>query len=140
LIQVIKGRSQDDYEIIRKIGRGKYSEVYEGYNIVKNEKVIIKALKPSNICIKVDFSVKKKKVKREIKILQNLRGHPNIVELLDVVQDPATKSPSLVNSRFLILLKVFENISNTDLRALLPILAEQDIKFYMQEILKVFFN
>ena len=32
--------------------------------------------------------VKKKKIKREIKILENLRGGPNIVTLLDVVKDP----------------------------------------------------
>ena len=25
-------RAQDNYEIIKKIGRGKYSEVYEGIN------------------------------------------------------------------------------------------------------------
>jgi casein kinase II subunit alpha len=31
--------------------------------------------------------VKKKKIKREIKILQNLSGGPNIVALLDVVRD-----------------------------------------------------
>ena len=42
------------------------------------EKCIIKVLKP----------VKKKKIKREIKILQNLAGGPNIVGLLDVVRDP----------------------------------------------------
>lgn len=32
--------------------------------------------------------VKKKKIKREIKILDNLRGGPNIISLLDVVKDP----------------------------------------------------
>ena len=32
--------------------------------------------------------VKKKKIKREIKILENLRGGPNIISLLDVVKDP----------------------------------------------------
>ena len=32
--------------------------------------------------------VKKKKIKREIKILENLRGGPNIIALLDVVKDP----------------------------------------------------
>lgn len=32
--------------------------------------------------------VKKKKIKREIKILENLRGGPNIISLLDIVKDP----------------------------------------------------
>jgi casein kinase II subunit alpha len=71
-------RSQENYEIIRKVGRGKYSEVFEGINIANNEKCVIKALKP----------VKKKKIKREIKILQNLAGGVNIIGLLDIVRDP----------------------------------------------------
>jgi casein kinase II subunit alpha len=71
-------RSQDVYEISRKIGRGKYSEVFSGVNALNQEECVIKVLKP----------VKKKKIKREIKILQNLTGGPNIVGLLDVVRDP----------------------------------------------------
>lgn len=59
------------------LGRGKYSEVFEGINIVNYQKCVIKVLKP----------VKKKKIKREIKILQNLAGGPNVVALLDVVRD-----------------------------------------------------
>jgi casein kinase II subunit alpha len=39
---------------------------------------VIKTLKP----------VKKKKIKREVKILQNLAGGPNIIKLLDTVRDP----------------------------------------------------
>ena len=39
--------------------------------------------------------VKKKKIKREIKILQNLSGGPNIIALLDVVRDSQVKHPSL---------------------------------------------
>lgn len=74
-------RSQENYEIIRKVGRGKYSEVFEGINIANNEKCVIKALKP----------VKKKKIKREIKILQNLAGGVNIVGLLDIVRDPIVR-------------------------------------------------
>lgn len=35
--------------------------------------------------------VKKKKIKREIKILQNLAGGINVIELLDVVRDPQVK-------------------------------------------------
>lgn len=58
-------------------GRGKYSEVFEGINVANYQKCVIKVLKP----------VKKKKIKREIKILQNLSGGPNIVGLLDVVRD-----------------------------------------------------
>lgn len=71
-------RVQDNYEIVRKVGRGKYSEVFEGFNTVNNEKCCIKVLKP----------VKKKKIKREIKILQNLAGGPNVITLFDVVRDP----------------------------------------------------
>jgi len=69
---------QENYEIIKKIGRGKYSEVFEAINITNDQKCVIKVLKP----------VKKKKIKREIKILQNLTGGPNIVSLYDVVRDP----------------------------------------------------
>ena len=32
--------------------------------------------------------VKKKKIKREIKILENLRGGPNVINLVDIVKDP----------------------------------------------------
>src|ERR1700710_2354392 len=91
-------RDQDDYEVVRKVGRGKYSEVFEGVNATNSEKCVIKILKP----------VKKKKIRREIKILQNLCGGPNVIGLLDVVRDPATKTPSLV----------FEYVNNTDFKVL----------------------
>ena len=48
-ILYINYSKQDDYEIIRKLGRGKYSEVYEGININNDEKVVIKILKPGNL-------------------------------------------------------------------------------------------
>uniref|UniRef100_A0A8C8CN23 non-specific serine/threonine protein kinase n=1 Tax=Oncorhynchus tshawytscha TaxID=74940 RepID=A0A8C8CN23_ONCTS len=75
---VVEWGNQDDYQLVRKLGRGKYSEVFEAINITNNEKVVVKILKP----------VKKKKIKREIKILENLRGGPNIITLLDIVKDP----------------------------------------------------
>lgn len=128
--------SQDHYEIVRKVGRGKYSEVhrhaacinllkfyffylqvFEGINIVNDEKCIIKVLKP----------VKKKKIKREIKILQNLAGGPNIVALLDVVRDPVAKIPSLIT----------EYVHNVDFKVLYPRFADYDVRFYMFELLKV---
>lgn len=109
-------RNQDDYEIVKKIGRGKYSEVFAGVNVVENKKCVIKILKP----------VKKKKIKREIKILQNLRGGTNVIQLLDVVLDAQSKTPSLI----------FEHINNTDFKTLYPTLTDYDIRFYIFELLK----
>lgn len=106
----------ENYEVVRKIGRGKYSEVFEGINIVNYQKCVIKVLKP----------VKKKKIKREIKILQNLSGGPNVVALLDVVRDSQSKTPSLV----------FEYVNNTDFRALYPNFVDYDVRYYIYELLK----
>ena len=58
----IQWSSQENYEIIKKVGRGKYSEVFEGINIIKDEKCVIKVLKP----------IKKKKIKREVKVIHML--------------------------------------------------------------------
>jgi casein kinase II subunit alpha len=71
--------------------------------------------------------VKKKKIKREIKILQNLAGGPNIVALLDVVRDPLSKIPSLIT----------EYVNNVDFKALYPRFSDIDVRFYMLELLKV---
>ncbi|CAL5372776.1 unnamed protein product [Camellia sinensis] len=107
---------QDDYEVVRKVGRGKYSEVFEGIHCTNNEKCIIKILKP----------VKKKKIKREIKILQNICGGPNIIKLLDIVRDQQSKTPSLI----------FEYVNNTDFKVLYPTLSDFDIRYYIYELLK----
>lgn len=42
---VVEWGNQDDYQIVRKLGRGKYSEVFEGFNVTNNEKIVIKILK-----------------------------------------------------------------------------------------------
>ena len=108
--------NQDNYEIVRKVGRGKYSEVFEGVNIVNDEKCIIKILRP----------VKKKKIKREIKILQGLCGGTNIIQLLDICRDPQSKTPSLV----------FEYVNNRDFKTLFPTFTSPDIRYYIYEVLK----
>ena len=81
-----------------------------------NEKCVIKILKP----------VKKKKIKREIKILQNLTGGPNIIKLLDIVREPQSKTPSLI----------FEYVNNTDFKVLYPQLTDYDVRYYILELLK----
>jgi len=112
----VSWRDQDDYGIVKKVGRGKHSEVFEGVHVESNEKCVIKILKP----------VKKKKIKREIKILQNLWGGENIIKLLDVVRDPQSKTPSLV----------FEFVDNTDFKVLYPTLSDLEIRYYILELLK----
>ncbi|KAL6867631.1 hypothetical protein ACP4OV_015655 [Aristida adscensionis] len=107
---------QDDYEVVQKVGRGKYSEVFEGINVTNNERCIIKILKPVN----------KNKIKREVKVLQNLNAGPNIVKLLNIVRDQQSKTASLI----------FEYINNTDFKVLYPTLTEYDIRFYVYELLK----
>ncbi|KAL7409591.1 kinase-like domain-containing protein [Mrakia frigida] len=112
----VKWGKQEDYEIVRKVGRGKYSEVFAGVSLSTSQKVVVKVLKP----------VKKKKIKREIKILMNLSGGPNVINLLDVVRDPQAKTPSIV----------FEHVNNVDFKQLYPTFTDFDIRFYVFELLK----
>ena len=98
------------------MGRGKYSEVFEGVHTLSGSKCVVKILKP----------VKKKKIKREIKILQTLCGGPNVITLLDCVRDPASKTPSLV----------FEHVDAADFKLLYPTLSDADVRYYVYELLK----
>ena len=70
--------------------------------------------------------MKTKKIKREIKICQNLTGGVNVIKLLDVVREPTTKTPSLI----------FEHVNNTDFKVLYPTLTDYDIRYYINELLK----
>lgn len=105
-----------NYELLRKLGRGKYSEVFEAFNIKEECKAVVKVLKP----------VKQKKIRREIKILTNLKGGVNIIELLHVVCDPLTRTPALI----------FEYVNNCDHKQLFQTFTDYDIRFYMYELLK----
>ena len=105
---IIPWREQDDYQVFRRIGRGKYSEVFEGSNTSNNQMCVVKVLKP----------VRMKKIQREISILQNLCGGPNIITLYDVVKDPLSKTPSLI----------FEHVNNINFRKLYPTFTDYDIR------------
>ncbi|XP_012787736.1 casein kinase II subunit alpha-like [Sorex araneus] len=106
----------DDYKLIQKLGRGNYSEVYEAIKVSTNEKVAVKMLHP----------IKAQKIKREIAILENLRGGPNIIMLTATVKSPRSGTPALV----------FEHVNNTHYKKLYQILTDYDIRFYIYEILK----
>lgn len=108
--------SLDDYEIIKKVGRGRYSDVFECRHVTTGARCVMKMLKP----------IKDTKIRREVKILHELSGGPNIVKLLDVFKDRASKTPCLV----------FEHIDNDDFRSLYPKLTDSDIRFYIFQILQ----
>lgn len=44
-------RQQDDYQLVRKLGRGKYSEVFEAIDVTNSEKCVVKILKVINFII-----------------------------------------------------------------------------------------
>ncbi|KAG8249582.1 casein kinase II subunit alpha [Homalodisca vitripennis] len=106
----------DNYQLVTKLGGGKFSDVFEAMDLTNDEKCVVKILKP----------IKKNKIKREIKVLKNLQGGMNIIYLLAAVKDPITQTPALV----------FEYVSNTDFKQLCQSLTDFDIRFYLFELLK----
>uniref|UniRef100_A0A8C5QI13 non-specific serine/threonine protein kinase n=1 Tax=Leptobrachium leishanense TaxID=445787 RepID=A0A8C5QI13_9ANUR len=105
---VVEWGNQDDYQLVRKLGRGKYSEVFEAINITNNEKVVVKILKHQHM----------NHITNEFKLYEsNLRGGPNIITLADIVKDPVV-------------------CIGTNLKQLYQTLTDYDIRFYMYEILK----
>ncbi|KAG8340255.1 Protein kinase domain [Trypanosoma vivax] len=111
--------TDEPYELIQKIGRGKYSEVFRARNRLNDELCVLKVLKP----------VRLKKIRREITILQNLCGGPNVVRLLDVVMVKDESTPVLVT----------ENIEPADnFRTLMSTgrLSAFDMRYYLYEILR----
>lgn len=115
----IEFNSADPYELIQKIGRGKYSEVFRSRNRCNGEMCVLKILKP----------VRLKKIRREVTILQNLCGGPNVLRLLDVVMIAPEETPVLVT----------ENVEPADnFRTLMSSneLSNFDMRYYLYEVLR----
>jgi casein kinase II subunit alpha len=70
--------------------------------------------------------VKRSKIKREIHILETLKGHPFIVSLQDYVCDPSTRTPAII----------MDFVKNIDYKTLYPILTKDDIRLYIFQILQ----
>ncbi|KNC97336.1 CMGC/CK2 protein kinase [Spizellomyces punctatus DAOM BR117] len=97
------------------VGRGKYSNVYRA--VRKDGKVVvIKYLKP----------LRTKKFKREILVLENLRGGPNVIEFYGCFVDRETKEPALI----------FKYINNTNWKDLYPTFSYDDVRHYMFQLLR----
>ena len=107
-------RDCEQYEIKKTLGRGKYSDVYEGIDSKTNKPIVIKILKP----------VRKVKISREIRILHLLKGGPHIVEMIDKCMDQSTGTPSIV----------FEYISSVNLKQIMHSLNLEEIKHYTYQV------
>jgi casein kinase II subunit alpha len=108
---------QENFEILKKLGRGKYSDVYEGLDMTSQKKVVIKILKP----------IRKSKVLREVKILKILEHVAGVPRLLDIVKDNSTKTPSLI----------LQHVESQDFFQLAGKVDELDIKYYLWEVLRI---
>jgi len=105
----------DPYFLVKKVGRGKYSTVFKACTSKKNE-----------VAIKILVPLDPKRYLREIKILTNLKGEKNIIQLKDLVQDSSTSIYSFV----------FEWVDFYDWRSLYTTLNADDIRQYLYKLLQ----
>jgi casein kinase II subunit alpha len=109
--------SPQPYEILDWIGNGKYSDVFTGYRDKDYSQLLaIKVLRP----------VRAEKYNREAKILMDLRGGPNIVDLVDIVQNPTTLQYSFV----------FEYVEEASPEALFSHISPLDTCFYLYQLMR----
>lgn len=113
--------SPEQYEIAEWIGAGKYSDVFVGYRSSDEEDedediVALKVMKP----------VRPSKYNREAKILMNLRGGDNIIELHEIVQNPHTYQFTFV----------FEFVQNTEYSEFIRTITPEEAKFYLYNVMK----
>ena len=106
----------DNYLVESKIGRGRYSDVYEGQEKKTSKKVVIKILKP----------ITKIKIIREICILKTLKKCPNIVEITDVIKEQ--------NSDIFCI--ICKSISGIELKNCYLGISPSDLKNYMYKIIQ----
>ena len=110
-----KWNSPEKYFLVDKIGRGKYSTVFKGLYDKKKE-----------IAIKVLIPLDPKRYLREIKILLNLKGGSNIINLLDLIFDSFTNTYSYV----------FEWVDFMDWMSVYKTFDLNDAKIYCFKLLK----
>lgn len=77
------------WELDRKLGHGTFGDVYEFHGYLQGERVstAVKRIKGA-----LDTAIHERRAIRELRLMHHVRGHPNIVSLLDV--DYVTQSPN----------------------------------------------
>ena len=106
----------DNYIIESKIGRGRYSDVYEGKEKNTSLKVVCKILKP----------ITKIKIIREICVLKTLKKCPNIVEITDVIKENNSDIYCII----------CKSISGIELKNCFLGISPSDLKLYMYKIIQ----
>ena len=79
--------SARSYLLSKTIGEGTFGKVKLGVHLLTGERVAVKVLEKDRITDKGDV----KRVTREIQILKHIH-HPHVVNLLEVIEKPRTKS------------------------------------------------
>jgi casein kinase II subunit alpha len=105
------------YEVQKKIGRGRFSEVFQGVNMKTGDAVVLKSLKP----------LTKKKVLREKFILDKLKNCENVINLQDIVKDDLSRTISFV----------FEYVETEFYKDQYSKFTDHDVRLYMYLCFKV---
>lgn len=111
----LKFGNSKKYEIIRKVGQGKYGNVFEGIDITNNEHRIIKVLKP----------IKLNKIRREVSVLEKMKDCPFVSPLYDIIKNNDTDTISLI----------LRYVDNVDYKILYQDMDQIEMKFYLSKIL-----
>lgn len=72
------------YEIGRPLGEGQFGKVKEAVHLDTGHRFAVKIIKKSNIKTSKDVET----VKKEVNFMKKLNGHPNILSMHDVLEDP----------------------------------------------------
>jgi casein kinase II subunit alpha len=108
-----------NYQFVEILGTGKFSTVSKVRSLSDNKLYTLKKLKP----LKANSMLK---YKREIKVLQNLKGGPNIPVLYDQAFYEEDGSVALV----------YEYTESDPLRMLSGVLNDFELRYYVYELLK----
>lgn len=103
------------------IGSGTYGNIYNCLHLPSQTPCIAKAFKEKT-------SNTMEHIFREIQILQQVCNGPNIIKLYDVIHNNVNRTSDLP-------VLIFEYVNFTNYRALLPVMSENDMRYYMKKAL-----
>eukprot|EP00301_Raphidiophrys_heterophryoidea_P021619 c5994_g1_i1.p1 GENE.c5994_g1_i1~~c5994_g1_i1.p1 ORF type:complete len:240 (+),score=51.95 c5994_g1_i1:41-760(+) len=106
-----------EYKVLKRVGKGKFSVVHHGRHIPTKKDVALKFL---------IYPVEEERIKRELKVMETLRGTRNTVQLLDLVEEPTTKTKVVVMS-------FVQQLSHY--KILFAAFKDWDIRHYLYEVL-----